>query len=101
MERNVRHCRQIRCYLLILEYSCRLVGRCGLNLGYAIVVSMRIEQCVVIVCLNMGGSFDSNLRFGGIDDRIQLSVREMEFQDVWSYRIDSLMFGYRKLCVGR
>ena len=101
MERNVRHCRQIRCYLLILEYSCRLVGRCGLNLGYAIVVSMRIEQCVVTVCLNMGGSFDSNLRFGGIDDRIQLSVREMEFQDVWSYRIDSLMFGYRKLCVGR
>ena len=49
----------------------------------------------------MGCSFAANLRFGDIDDRIQVSVLEMEFRDVLSYRIGSLMFEYQMLCVGR
>ena len=101
MDCNVRRCLQMYCCLLILRCSCILVGKCGLNLECAIVVSMEIERFVVIACLDMGCSFDSNLRFGGIDDRIQWSVREKELQDVWSYRSDSLSFGCRVLYVGR
>ena len=101
MDCNVRRCLQMYCCLLIPGCNYRLVGRCGLNLGCAIVVSMEIERFVVIVCLGMECSFDSNLRFGGIYDRIQWSVREKELQDVWSYRSDSLSFGCRGLCVGR